>query len=132
MKEQHSRSPPQSYNFNNNHSRSRIHLTEAKNTQEPYIPVTYMSISNQKDFTRISNLISNTYDAQVYINDESTTTMTKQLRTIGRNFDSYQTKLKSQPFGRFLGDKGVGAERNKIHNFDLPFHRIGENRPLIE
>ena len=55
--------------------------------------------------------------------------MTKELRNIGRNFDKYQVKLKSKPFGRFLGE---GHERNVISNFDMPYHKILETKPLLE
>jgi hypothetical protein len=55
--------------------------------------------------------------------------MTEELRNIGRNFDKYQVKLKSKPFGRFLGE---GAERNVISNFDMPYHKILETKPLLD
>ncbi len=94
--------------------------------------MTYLNLSNIKDFNRISNLISNTYEAQTTLNDEETAHITRQVKHMRSNFDSYKIKLKSKPFGRFLGDSSNGAEKNQISNFDIPYHKILETKPLLE
>lgn len=45
------------------------------------------------------------------------------------SYDKYQHKLKSNPFGVFGGSP---KERVYVPQFDMPFKKISDSKPLIE
>lgn len=98
--------------------------------KDPYIPVTVLNIKNQTDFSKISNLISNTYDFQSATKeDNQTQNIRKQLISMTGSYDKYQNKLKSNPFGVFGGSP---KERVYAPQFDMPYKKIADSKPLIE
>jgi hypothetical protein len=63
-------SPYKKLNANSPNSRATLNLMDGK---DPYIPVTVLNIKNQTDFSKISNLISNTYDFQSATREDNQT-----------------------------------------------------------
>jgi hypothetical protein len=96
--------------------------------KEPYIPVTVLSIYNHDDFTRISHIIHGTYDAtsDKHVNQA----YKKEMTHIKDNsYDMQMKRLRANPFGIFGGSPQM---RKNIHNFDLPYKKLSENKPLLD
>lgn len=70
--------------------------------REAYVPITVLSMGNQRDFSRISKLINNTYDAQDKRRD-NTNDYKLELKEMDRKYQDWSKKLKSNPFGVFGG-----------------------------
>ena len=81
-------------------------------------------MNNQRDFSRISDVISGTYDAREATDIQA---FKQELEQINRKYREHKKRLRHNPFGVF-----GGSPESRPYKYGIPFKKLSEERPLIE
>ena len=103
---------------------SRTALGKSPVNKDPYVPVTVLNMKNQRDFSRISGIITDTYDAK---EAKDINAYKHELEKINRSFFEHKKRLKHNPFGVF-----GGSPEKRLFKYGIPFAKLSEQGPLID
>jgi len=103
---------------------SRTAIVKSPMSKDAYQPVTVLNMNNQRDFSRISDVISGTYDAREATDIRA---FKQELEQINRKYREHKKRLRHNPFGVF-----GGSPESRPFKYGIPFKKLSEQRSLIE